>query len=126
MFGFSRDGKSWRYWRYISAIFLAGANFGYFLGHFGNFGSFLGHYGQFWVIFGLFWVIFRPFFGAIFFWPEKYLCYFYYFLHLCTGQAGSQLADSPVEKHHCGTLASGWMAEGHPTVGEGEVIRTVN
>ena len=43
-----------------------------------------------------------------------------------TGQAGSQLADSPVEKHHCGTLASGWMAEGHPTVGEGEVIRTVN
>ena len=23
-----RDAKSWRYWRYISAIFLAGANFG--------------------------------------------------------------------------------------------------
>ena len=46
------------------------------LGHFGNFGSFLGHFGQFWVIFGLFWVIFGPFFGANFFWPKMYLCYF--------------------------------------------------
>ena len=33
-----RDGKSGRYRRYISAIFLAGANFWAILGHFGNFG----------------------------------------------------------------------------------------
>ena len=38
-------------------------------------------FGPFWVIFGLFWVIFGPFFGANFFWPKIYLCYFYYFLH---------------------------------------------
>ena len=50
-------------------------HFGSFLGHFGNFGSFLGNFESFWVIFG-------PFFGANFFWPKIYLCYFYHFLHL--------------------------------------------
>ena len=47
-----RDAKSWRYWRYISAIFLVGANFwailailGHFLAILGNFGSFLGYFG---------------------------------------------------------------------------------
>ena len=66
-------------------FFLAGANFWAILAilsHFwailGNFGSFLGYFGSFWVIFG-------PFFGAIFFWPKIYLCYFYYFLHLWRG-----------------------------------------
>ena len=51
---------------------------------------------QFWVIFGPFWAIlgqfwailghFRSFSGhflVLFFWPKIYLCYFYYFLHLC-------------------------------------------
>ena len=54
-----RDAKSGRYWRYISTIFLACANFWPILGHFwailailghfwanlGNFGSFLGYFG---------------------------------------------------------------------------------
>ena len=64
--GWFRDAKSWRYWRYISAIFLAGANFwaisaisGHFWAIWGNFGSFLGYFGSFCVIFG-------PFFGANF------------------------------------------------------------
>ena len=35
------------------------------------------------LIFGPFGVIFGPFFGAKFFWSNIYLCYFYYFLHLC-------------------------------------------
>ena len=78
-------------------------------------------FGPFWQ----FWVIFGPFFGANFFGQKSIFAIFITFC-ISAGQAGSQLADSPVEKHHCGTLASGWMAEGHPTVGEGEVIRTVN
>ena len=47
----ARDTKSWRYWRYISAIFLAGVNvwaISTILGHFwaflGHFVSFLGHF----------------------------------------------------------------------------------
>ena len=47
------------------------------LGHFGSFWSILGYFGSFWVIFG-------PFLGANFFGPKIDLCYFYYFLHLCT------------------------------------------
>ena len=65
-----RDAKSGRYGRYISATFLAGANSWAILD---NFGSFLGYFGSFWVIFG-------PNVGANFL---IYLCYFYYFLHLC-------------------------------------------
>ena len=61
----SRDAKSWRYWRYISAIFFSWCHFGSFLGHFGNFESFLGHFGKFWVIFGLFWVILGHFWAIL-------------------------------------------------------------
>ena len=43
-----------------------------------------------------------------------------------TGGAGTKLADSVVDKLHCGTYATGWMAGGHPTVAAGEVTRTVN
>ena len=47
--------KSWRYWRYNSAIFFsAGANFwailailGHFWANLGNFGSFLGNFRSF-------------------------------------------------------------------------------
>jgi len=42
-----------------------------------------------------------------------------------TGQAGSKLVDSPVNPSHCGTLATGWLSGGHPTVAQGEVSRTV-
>ena len=71
-------------------FFLASANFwailGNFrailaiLGHFWQFGEILGHFlGYLGVILGHFWAIF----GANFLWPKIYLCYFYYFLHLC-------------------------------------------
>merc|ERR1712038_669907 len=43
-----------------------------------------------------------------------------------TGGAGTKLADSVVDKLHCGTRATGWMAGGHPTAAAGEVTRTVN
>ena len=43
-----------------------------------------------------------------------------------TGEAGTKLIDSPVDKNHCGTHATGWLSGGHPTVDEGEVARTVN
>ena len=87
-----RDAKSGRYGRYISAIFLAGANFW----------AILAIFCQFWVIFGLFWVIlghfwailavlghfwailgnFRSFFGANFLWQNMPLCYLNHFLQL--------------------------------------------
>ena len=43
-----------------------------------------------------------------------------------TGEAGTKIVDSPVDKDHCGTDATGWLSGGHPTVAEGEVARTVN
>jgi len=43
-----------------------------------------------------------------------------------TGEAGTKLVDSPADKEHCGTSATGWLSGGHPTVAEGEVDRTVN
>ena len=43
-----------------------------------------------------------------------------------TGGAGTKLADFDVANYHCGTVASGWMVGGHPTVFQGEVTRTVN
>ena len=42
-----------------------------------------------------------------------------------TGEAGTKLIDSPVDDSHCGTYGTGWLSGGHPTVAEGEVIRTV-
>ena len=42
-----------------------------------------------------------------------------------TGEAGTKIFDSPVEKHHCGTAASGWLSGGHPSPEEGLVTRTV-
>ena len=42
----TRDTKSWRYWRYITVFFLAGANFWAIL-------AILGQFGQIWVIFGV-------------------------------------------------------------------------
>ena len=42
-----------------------------------------------------------------------------------TGEAGTKLADSRVAPYRCGTLASGWLTGGHPTVAQGEVARTV-
>ena len=65
---------------------------------FGPFWVILGPFGQFWVIFGLFWVIFGPFFGANFFWPKIYLCYFYYFLHLWLGDRPTAPYDQPYVK----------------------------
>ena len=59
-----RDGKRWRYWRYISAIFLAGANFWAILG---NFWAILAILGPLWAILGNFWAILGHF-SAIF--PE--------------------------------------------------------
>ena len=46
------------------------------MGNFWAILAILGHFGPFWVVFG-------PFFGANFVWPKIYLCYFYYFFHLC-------------------------------------------
>ena len=43
-----------------------------------------------------------------------------------TGGAGTKLADFEVANYHCGTVASGWMVGGHPTVFQGEVTRTIN
>ena len=37
-----------------------------------------------------------------------------------------RLVDSEVDEFHCGTLATGWLSGGHPTVAEGEVDRIVN
>ena len=60
----------------ISVLFFsAGANFWAILGHFRAISAILG---PIWAILGHFWAIF----GANFFWPKIYLCYFYYFLHL--------------------------------------------
>ena len=56
--------------------------FGQFWVIFRSFWQFWVIFGPFWVIFGLFSVIFGPFFGANFFLPKIYLCYFYHFLHL--------------------------------------------
>ena len=42
-----------------------------------------------------------------------------------TGEAGTKIIDSPVEKHHCATSASGWLSGGHPSLGEGVVSRRV-
>ena len=68
--------KKWEIREIYLCYFLVGANFWAILailGHFwailGNFDSFLGYFG--------------PFFGANFFVQKFYLCYFYYFLHLC-------------------------------------------
>ena len=49
--GQTRDAKSWRYWRYISASFVAGANFWAILG---NFWAILAILGHFWAILGHF------------------------------------------------------------------------
>ena len=65
----------------ISVLFFsAGANFWAILAISGNFWAILGN---FWAILGHFWAIF----GANFCWPKVYLCYFYYFLHLCSKPA---------------------------------------
>lgn len=41
------------------------------------------------------------------------------------GAAGTQMPTQCVAKNHCGTLAPGWLQDGHPTVAEGVVQRTV-
>ena len=40
------------------------------------------------------------FFGAKFFWPKMYLCYFYYFLHLCTNLIWREPAETNSEEGH--------------------------
>ena len=42
------------------------------------------------------------------------------------GEAGSKLAEAPVQMYHCGVMTPGWLYGGHPTVSEGEVVRFVN
>ena len=41
------------------------------------------------------------------------------------GAAGDQMADNCVTHNHCGTAASGWLHDPHPTVAEGVVTRKV-
>ena len=43
-----------------------------------------------------------------------------------TGGAGTQLADTLVPVRHCGSHRTGSLTGGHPSVGQGEVTRTVN
>ena len=42
------------------------------------------------------------------------------------GEAGSKLAEAPVNMYRCGVYSPGWLYGGHPTVSEGEVVRFVN
>jgi hypothetical protein len=42
-----------------------------------------------------------------------------------SGPAGTRMPDSTPGDAHCGTLAAGWLAGGHPALGEGQVTRTV-
>ena len=42
-----------------------------------------------------------------------------------TDAAGTRMPTSPVEKHHCGTHAPGWMNGQHPTKDDGAVKRQV-
>ena len=41
------------------------------------------------------------------------------------GEAGTQIPTYPPGYLQCGTYSAGWMEGGHPTVGQGEVTRTV-
>jgi len=43
-----------------------------------------------------------------------------------TGGAGTRLADIQVAESHCGAHRTGSLTGGHPSVGQGEVTRTVN
>lgn len=42
-----------------------------------------------------------------------------------TGQSGTSIATSCVEKYHCGTQYPGWLHGNHPSVVEGRVTQTV-
>jgi hypothetical protein len=42
-----------------------------------------------------------------------------------SGPAGTRMPDSTPGQDHCGTWSSGWLAGGHPALGEGQVTRTV-
>jgi hypothetical protein len=42
-----------------------------------------------------------------------------------SGPAGTRMPDSTPGENHCGTVAAGWLAGGHPALGEGQVTRTV-
>ena len=74
-----RDAKSGKYGRYISAIFLAGANFWAILGNFWAILEILGH---FWAIFVNFGSFLGHFFVLIFL-AKNVSLLFYHFLHLC-------------------------------------------
>ncbi|XP_068711539.1 uncharacterized protein [Montipora foliosa] len=40
-------------------------------------------------------------------------------------EAGNQMADTCVERYHCGAKNPGWLHGGHPSVGDGAVVRRV-
>ena len=42
-----------------------------------------------------------------------------------SGEAGRQMADSCVDRYHCGTVAPGWLNGTHPAVADGAVQRQV-
>ena len=41
------------------------------------------------------------------------------------GDAGTRMPTTPVDDNHCNTVRSGWLNGTQPTIGDGEVIRTV-
>ena len=41
------------------------------------------------------------------------------------GDAGTRMPTTPVDDYHCNTVRSGWLNGAQPTIGDGEVIRTV-
>ena len=41
------------------------------------------------------------------------------------GDAGTRMPTTPVDDNHCNTVRSGWLNGAQPTIGDGEVIRTV-
>ena len=40
-------------------------------------------------------------------------------------EAGNQMADTYVERYHCGAEYPGWLSGGHPSVEDGAVVRRV-
>ena len=40
-------------------------------------------------------------------------------------EAGNQMADTCVERYHCGAYYPGWLSGGHPSVEDGAVVRRV-
>ncbi|XP_015768418.1 PREDICTED: uncharacterized protein LOC107347066 isoform X3 [Acropora digitifera] len=41
------------------------------------------------------------------------------------GEAGTQMADTCVQRRHCGAWYPGWLSGGHPSVSDGAVLRKV-